>query len=57
MMDIRQGEGRFGADLTPRERFRRVMHYQYVDYISHLEFGYWDELKQTWWEQGHLPRS
>ena len=56
-MDIRQGEGRFGADLTPRERFRRVMHYQYVDYISHLEFGYWDELKQAWWEQGHLPRS
>jgi len=55
-MDIRQGEGRFGADLTPRERFNRTMHYQHVDYVSHLEFGYWDELKQEWWEQGHLPQ-
>ena len=57
MTDIRQGPGRFGADLTPRERFSRTMHYQHVDYISHLEFGYWDELKQDWLAQGHLPAS
>jgi hypothetical protein len=57
MTDMRQGTGRFGADLTPRERFRRTMHYQQVDYISHLEFGYWDELKEDWLTHGHLPPS
>ncbi len=55
MTDIRRGPGRFGADLTPRERWNRTMHYQQVDYISHLEFGYWDELKEEWLAQGHLP--
>ena len=57
MADIRQGKGRFGAELTPRERWNRTMHYQQVDYISHLEFGYWDELKEDWLAQGHLPAS
>ncbi len=56
-MDIRQGQGRFGEALTARERFDRVMHYQHVDYVSHLEFGYWDELKEDWMAQGHLPQS
>ena len=55
MTDIKQGAGRFGEDLTPRDRFRRTMHYQYVDYVSNLEFGYWDELKEDWMQQGHLP--
>ena len=55
MADIRQGEGRFGTNLTPRERFNRTMHYQHVDYVSHLEFGYWEELKEDWLRQGHLP--
>lgn len=57
MTDIRRGEGRFGDDLTARERFIRTMHYQHVDYVSHFEFGYWDELKQDWMDQGHLPVS
>jgi len=57
MTDIRQGPDRFGAELTPRERFNRTMHYQHVDYISHLEFGYWTELKDDWMAQGHLPKS
>ena len=57
MGDVRQGPGRFGEDLTARERFRRTMHYQHVDYVSHLEFGYWDELKRDWLTQGHLPAS
>ncbi len=55
MGEIRQGAGRFGADLTPRERFNRVMHYQHVDYVSNLEFGYWDELLDDWMAEGHLP--
>jgi len=54
-MDLRKGVSRFGAELTPRERFRRVMHYQDVDYVSHLEFGYWTELKRDWMAEGHLP--
>ncbi|MFP3897003.1 MAG: hypothetical protein ACLFV5_09265 [Anaerolineales bacterium] len=57
MADIRGGKGRFGEALLPRERFDRTMHYQHVDYVSHLEFGYWDELKEAWMEQGHLPAS
>jgi uroporphyrinogen decarboxylase len=57
MTDIRRGEGRYGADLTARERFNRTMHYQQVDYISHIEFGYWTELKQDWMAAGHLPAS
>ena len=57
MTDIRQGAGRFEEELTPRERFNRSMHYQHVDYISHIEFGYWEELKQEWLRQGHLPAS
>ena len=55
MVDIRQGAQRFAPPLTPRERWRRTMHYQHVDYVSHLEFGYWDELKETWLAEGHLP--
>ena len=57
MTDIRGGEGRYGADLTARERFNRTMHYQQVDYVSHLEFGYWTELKENWMAAGHLPQS
>jgi uroporphyrinogen decarboxylase len=57
MGDVRQGAGRFGDELSSRERFNRTMHYQHVDYVSNLEFGYWDELKQDWMEQGHLPKS
>jgi hypothetical protein len=53
--DIRRGEGGFGPDLTPRERFNRTMHYQHADYVSHLEFGYWDELKRDWLDAGYLP--
>jgi len=55
MGDIRQGDGAFGAELTSRERFSRTMHYQHVDYVSNLEFGYWVELKEDWMAEGHLP--
>lgn len=45
----------FPQPLTPRERFRRVMHYQWVDRIPHWEFGYWASLKDRWVAEGHLP--
>ncbi len=56
MTDIRQGPAQYPHELTPRERWNRTMHYQHVDYISHMEFGYWDELVNDWIAQGHLPR-
>jgi uroporphyrinogen decarboxylase len=56
-MDIRSNASAFSTPLTARERFERTMHYQRVDYVSHLEFGYWAELKETWLAQGHLPAS
>jgi uroporphyrinogen decarboxylase len=44
-----------GGPMTPRERFVRTMHYQTVDRLPHMEFGYWDSLKDRWQEEGHLP--
>ncbi|HPO07740.1 MAG TPA: uroporphyrinogen decarboxylase family protein [bacterium] len=43
------------VSMTPRERFRRCMHYQSVDRIPHLEFGYRDECFPKWHTQG-LPK-
>jgi hypothetical protein len=57
MPDIRGGSGTYAPPLSARERFNRCMHYQRVDYVSHLEFGYWTECKQDWLSQGHLPES
>ncbi len=56
-MEIRKGDDLPGGTLTSRERWNRVMHYQQVDYVSNMEFGYWDELKEEWMIQGHLPES
>lgn len=42
--------------MTPRERWRRVFHYQNVDRIPHYEFGYWAQLYPEWHEQG-LPKD
>ncbi|MCD6302414.1 MAG: hypothetical protein J7M15_02685, partial [Anaerolineae bacterium] len=57
MTDLRQGVAAFGGELSTRERFNRYMHFQQVDYIPSYEFGYWDELKENWMAQGHLPAS
>ena len=51
------GPERVGGQLTPRERFLRVMHYQPVDRIPHMEFGYWQSLKDRWMDEGHLPKD
>jgi uroporphyrinogen decarboxylase len=42
------------GELTHRERFRRVMHFQSVDRIPHWEFGYLDETIERWHGEG-LP--
>jgi len=60
--ELREGKPQVGADrlggaLTPRERFLRTMHYQTVDRIPHIEFGYWVSLKDRWMAEGHLPQA
>lgn len=40
--------------LTSRERFRRLMHFQRVDQVTHWEFGYLQETKDRWHQEG-LP--
>ncbi|MBN1580580.1 MAG: hypothetical protein JXA89_07740 [Anaerolineae bacterium] len=51
------GIERVGGTMTPRERFVRTMHYQAVDRIPHMEFGYWASLKDRWVDEGHLPQA
>ena len=46
---------RLGRGMTPRERFRRAMHFQAVDRLPNVEFGYWTSLKDRWAAEGHLP--
>jgi uroporphyrinogen decarboxylase len=42
------------STLTPRERYRRVTHFQVADHPVHMEFGWWNETFPLWHEQG-LP--
>src|SRR3990172_8682315 len=60
-MDVQQSikmkPEEIGGKLSHRERFRRVMHFQGVDYVPHMEFGYWGSLKETWFKEGYLPES
>ncbi len=44
------------GEMTHRERFRRVMHYQHVDRVPHWEFGYLEETLERWHEEG-LPEQ
>ncbi|MCL5269232.1 MAG: hypothetical protein M1457_01435, partial [bacterium] len=43
------------AAMTSAERFRRCMHFEPVDHVVDMEFGYWAEVFQQWPEQG-LPK-
>ncbi len=40
--------------MTVRERFRKVFHYESVDSVPNLEFGYWKETIYRWHREG-LP--
>lgn len=42
--------------LTAKERFDRTMHFQPVDHVPDIEFGYWDEI-QTLWESQGMPKG
>ena len=54
MASIFDDADKLGGPLTVRERFRRTLHYQKVDRIPFLEFGYWDETLTRWHAEG-LP--
>jgi len=41
--------------MTLRERWNRVMHFQPVDRLPFMEFGYWKETLPAWHEQGLPP--
>ncbi len=41
--------------LTHRQRFQRCMHFQSVDRVPHLEFGYLDATIQRWHKEGLPP--
>jgi len=43
-------------EMTFRERFVRTFHYQPVDRLPDMEFGYWDENYAIWHRQG-MPTS
>ena len=42
--------------MTHRERFLRTLHFEPVDHVPDMEFGYWDDTFRAWHEQG-LPRE
>jgi Uroporphyrinogen decarboxylase (URO-D) len=42
--------------VTHRERWLRTFHFQSVDHVPDMEFGYWDEVFPIWHEQG-LPEE
>jgi hypothetical protein len=44
------------GEMTHRERFRRLMHFQSVDRVTHWEFGYLDETRERWHREG-LPKE
>lgn len=42
--------------MSPRERFRRTLHFEPVDRIPLMDFGFWHETIEQWQRQG-LPES
>ncbi|MDP2984520.1 MAG: uroporphyrinogen decarboxylase family protein [Candidatus Latescibacter sp.] len=42
--------------MTSKDRFYRTLHYQPVDHVPDIEFGYWEEIQSLWEEQG-LPKG
>ena len=41
--------------MTSQERFYRCYHYQPVDHVVDMEFGYWDEIHVLWQKDGLPP--
>ena len=43
--------------MTNRERAMNILHYQPVDRLPAVHFGYWPELLVEWAEQGKIPKE
>lgn len=43
--------------MTNRERAMRILHYQDVDRLPAVHFGYWEELLEEWAQQGKIPKD
>ncbi len=43
--------------MTNRERAMNLLHYQPVDRLPAVHFGYWGELLHEWANQGHISRE
>jgi len=43
--------------MTNRERAMNLLHYQSVDRMPAVHFGYWEELLLEWAEQGKIPKE
>ena len=43
--------------MTNRERCMNILHYQNVDRMPAVHFGYWKELLLEWAEQGHISKE
>ena len=43
--------------MTNRERAMNILHFQEVDRLPAVHFGYWSELLEEWAQQGHISRE
>lgn len=43
--------------MNNRERALNILHYENVDRVPAVHFGYWKELLAEWAEQGHISRD
>ena len=43
--------------MNHRQRTRRILHYEDVDRLPVVHFGYWPELLWEWAAQGHIPEE
>ncbi len=43
--------------MNHRERVRAILHYQDVDRVPLVSFGYWTETLDKWAEQGHIRKE
>ena len=43
--------------MTNRERVKAILHYQPVDRVPVVAFGYWNETLQKWAREGHITQE
>lgn len=43
--------------MTNRERVNAILHYQPVDRVPVVAFGYWEETLQKWAREGHITQA